>query len=180
MQMLDILKSRLQDLDNGLIDAGNIGVPRPTGVADLPAITLWAEGISEMSIGVGDVIEIETVSENQVRETTAIKRTALVNIEIWARTDEQSVNISNAVEQFLWASKANLRLSGFIDFKLREMHPREARKLGNANVPRSVLAVLSYHVVFEEMVIEDIGPGGIIGEIQVVFEDDADVPAVIR
>lgn len=162
--MIQVLKL----IPESVIPANHIGMRIPSRRQDLPAIVIAIGEVKESPIGIGEMVGMQRVSDNQWIEVTGSKTSGLLSIEIWAASEEEMNEVTGTVFQIVEASEGKLRGMGFIKFGNSELKPVE-----NVTVARqgAVRRVIRYSIIYEEIKVSTVGPGGIIRQVHVEIDD---------
>ncbi len=172
LQALNDFINVLSEIPASVIQGGHINSSEPRTTNDLPHITVTSSGINEAQIGIGGILLLQKTGEEQFRETTGYKVTTTFRLDIWADSASEVEGITQAVTQFLFDKRGDMRGQGFVRLSLDsigEIVQTSVRRLvGNANAYRRSL---EYRARYEQIISEAPEPGGIIKKINVEIDE---------
>lgn len=155
-----------------VVPASHVGLVRPSASGDLPAVVVSAEDIQEHGGGIGGLAGSRSASPGVWTPALAHRCAGVFRLELWAADEARIRALADAV--FGVMSGPHRAEAGFLRLATRSIDAIDSVPIGPAGVASAMLMPITAAFVFEEVVAEETGPGGVIKRIQVGIHDTFD------
>ena len=172
-QAIQSLVGVLRRIPAGVVPPDHIGPSRPRAPAGLPAIAVAAHEVRESVSGVGGVVSSRRISETLWSSASGRTTTGRFELEGWAANEAAMTRLADAVFAVLGGPPETMAAAGFVRLTTTSVGPVDGARMAGAG-PVVLRLPIGCSFVFEAVVPEETGPGGIIRQVQVAIEDGFD------
>jgi hypothetical protein len=154
----------LRGLPASTVQAERVGLGRPAGAAELPAIVVSLGLARETGIGLGNLVHLAEVEPGSWAATTGSRVKGELRLELWAADAAGIATLTSAVLDRARAQAMALRAGGFLGLSLSLLGPAQPVRAGLADAQMMPLA---YAADFEHLVTPPTGDAGVIRTVHV-------------
>jgi hypothetical protein len=162
----DLIKA-LGSVPVAVLPAGHASLVRPGAPADLPAIVVTADDVSEQAAGVGGLVRSRSPEGTPV---TATRCSGALALELWAADQAAIIKLADATFEALAPTADAVSKSGFLRLAVRAIGPVMRVPLDPAGPATALRMAVGCSFAHETSAVEAVGGGA----IKTVFVDMQD------
>jgi hypothetical protein len=174
-QAIQSLIEVLRTIPSDVVPAEHVSARRPDVAADLPAVVVSAQEVSELPAGLGRLVGTRRLSDTAWSSTTATRSSGQFLVELWASDQAELDALAEAAFGQLEGQAEAVTAAGFLFLSVRSAGPMEQAGLGVAGTETALRLPIGCSFSFEAVTPEETGPDGIISHVEVEVREPPDV-----
>jgi hypothetical protein len=174
-QAIQSLIEVLRTIPTDVVPADHVSARRPDSAADLPAVVVAAQEVSELPAGLGRLVGTRRLSETAWSATTATRASGQFIVELWASDQAELDALAEAAFGQLEGQSEAVTTAGFLFLFVQSAGPIEQAGLGVAETETALKLPIGCSFSFETVTPEETGPDGIITHVDVEMREPPDV-----